>query len=113
MTAAAVDRPEHVITDVPMTEEAAGYVTGENAADIIACYFTPQVTSPRLGSDALWHIYGEIAMTVKATGVVAWIGPRKWPDDEPDPISGRPNRPRLASGGTVPGAFTRSGNGSG
>src|SRR3954465_67897 len=50
-------------------------------------------------------------MTVKATGVVAWIGPRKWPDDEPDPISGRPNRPRLASGGTIPAAFTRSSNG--
>jgi hypothetical protein len=112
--AASTPRSEHVITDVPMTELAAEYVTGTNAADIIKAYFEPQVTSPKRGSDQLWHIYGDIAMSVMPTGCVAWIGEREWPDEaKVDPLSGRRTRTTRGTGGTVPGGFSKSRNGTG
>src|SRR4051812_21583283 len=105
-----------VIADVPMTEKAAEYVTQENAADIVACYFTPQVTSPKRASDQLWHVYRDIAMSVAATGVVVWIGEREWPDERDpkvDLLSGRRVRPRPTRVETLPSGFTKSRNGNG
>lgn len=115
MTAVLTDRPDHVIADVPMSEAAAAYITADNAADIVAAYFTPQVTSPKRGSDGVWHIYNDIALTVVPGGRVVWCGPREYPeeqaDDGLDPISGR--RMRLAAADTTPAGFRRSRNGGG
>jgi hypothetical protein len=106
MTAMLIDRPDHVLADIPMSPAASDAVTGDNAADIVAAYFTPQVTSPQRGTDGQWRFHNDLALVVNPNGVVAWIGPREYPDDDDgvDSVSGRRIRRAMASAGNRPGA---------